>query len=147
MSMFERRGHDDNQQGAAGEGFEGTTSQAGRGEGGSIRGAVDQIDKFSAHANAGWLASFQIDSISETQAIIQCVSSCAKVSTDGEKNFRLSFEAENRGGSHGTTANRCSERMWRSCEKNAKCMAKPAQLKCMQLICAGGCAIYKLQHN
>ncbi|GBP77238.1 hypothetical protein EVAR_13261_1 [Eumeta japonica] len=28
-----------------------------------------------------------------------------------------------------------------------KCMATPLQLKCMQLICAGGCAIYKLQRD
>ncbi|GBP67214.1 hypothetical protein EVAR_47775_1 [Eumeta japonica] len=31
--------------------------------------------------------------------------------------------------------------------KYAKCMATPARLKCMQLIYAGGCAIYKLRRN
>ncbi|GBP48715.1 hypothetical protein EVAR_88176_1 [Eumeta japonica] len=56
-------------------------------------------------------------------------------------------EAENRGGRYGTTANRCNERMWRSYVKFVKCTATPPQLKCMPLICAGGCMIYKLQRN
>ncbi|GBP52973.1 hypothetical protein EVAR_97566_1 [Eumeta japonica] len=56
-------------------------------------------------------------------------------------------EAENRGRAYNTTASRCSERMWRSCVKNAKCIATASQLKCMQLICANGCAIYKLHQN
>ncbi|GBP71330.1 hypothetical protein EVAR_57714_1 [Eumeta japonica] len=51
-------------------------------------------------------------------------------------------EAKNRGGRYGTAANRCSERI-----KNVKCMATPSQLKCMQLICASRCAIYKLQRD
>ncbi|GBP52203.1 hypothetical protein EVAR_87588_1 [Eumeta japonica] len=37
--------------------------------------------------------------------------------------------------------------MWRLCVKNEKCMTTLPRLKYMQLICAGGCAIYKLQQN
>ncbi|GBP57143.1 hypothetical protein EVAR_33386_1 [Eumeta japonica] len=56
-------------------------------------------------------------------------------------------EAENRGGRYCTTANRCNERMWRLCMKNAKCTATPPRIKYVQFLCAGGFAIYKLQWN
>ncbi|GBP09203.1 hypothetical protein EVAR_4067_1 [Eumeta japonica] len=37
--------------------------------------------------------------------------------------------------------------MWRSCVKYAKCIATPPRMSYMQFICAGGYAIYQLQHN
>ncbi|GBO99585.1 hypothetical protein EVAR_730_1 [Eumeta japonica] len=40
-----------------------------------------------------------------------------------------------------------TKRKWRLCVKYAKCIVTFPRLKCMQLICTGGCAIYNLQRN
>ncbi|GBP35291.1 hypothetical protein EVAR_19512_1 [Eumeta japonica] len=54
---------------------------------------------------------------------------CAPVhvapSTRRRFTIRIRHKAENRGGRCGTAANQCSERMWRSYVKNAKCMMTP----------------------
>ncbi|GBP85532.1 hypothetical protein EVAR_53757_1 [Eumeta japonica] len=42
-----------------------------------------------------------------------------------------------------TAANRCTDRV-ALCVEYSKCMAMPPRLQCMQLICAGRCAIYEL---
>ncbi|GBP06219.1 Zinc finger BED domain-containing protein 4 [Eumeta japonica] len=96
--------------------------------------------------------SFQMSSVASERLFSTAVNTnllwCAyKLHMELCLNGEDQSETENRGGRYGTATNRCSERMWRSCVENAKCMATLSRLKCMQLICAGGCAINKLQRN
>ncbi|GBP62760.1 hypothetical protein EVAR_51712_1 [Eumeta japonica] len=80
-------------------------------------------------------------------ACVRCKSSGHTVNYLDKNGGEDQSEIENRGGRYGTTANRCTKRMYRSCVKNAKCMTTPPRLKYMELVCAVGCAIYKLQWN